>query len=101
MGLKRRCIAVVLFVMGTTAAWTKPVDVRAVRVWASPDNPRVVLDLSGNAAHHLSVSHDPERVTVQLSGARLAKGVKSANGGAVKRLRITPRRNDLEVVLDL
>ena len=31
------------------------VDVRAVRLWASPDGTRVVLDLSGRAQHSLQV----------------------------------------------
>ena len=45
------------------------VDVRDVRLWASPDSTRVVVDLSGSAQHSLLVLHNPERVVLDVSGA--------------------------------
>ena len=80
------------------------VDVRAIRLWAGPDNTRVVVDLSGNAQHSLQVLHNPERVVLDVSGARLAKALRAAPAGtgAVKRVRMShsPSGN-LRVVLDL
>jgi N-acetylmuramoyl-L-alanine amidase len=80
------------------------VDVRDVRVWAGPDNTRVVVDLSGSAQHSLLVLHNPERVVLDVSGARLGKGAHTARAGAgaVKQVRVShsPKGN-VRVVLDL
>jgi N-acetylmuramoyl-L-alanine amidase len=80
------------------------VEVRDVRVWASPESTRVVLDLSGNAQHSLLVLHNPERVVLDVSGAHLAKGARppSNGAGAVKSVRMASRPNgELRMVLDL
>jgi len=80
------------------------VDVRAVRLWASPDNTRVVLDLSGSAQHHLQILKNPDRVVLDVSGARLAAGARAmpAGAGAVKQVRMGRRPSgELRIVLDL
>jgi N-acetylmuramoyl-L-alanine amidase len=88
-------------------AWVLPahaVDVRAVRVWAGPDSTRVVLDLSGSAQHSLRVLKNPDRVVLDVAGARLASGARAApaGAGAVKRVRMARRPSgELRVVLDL
>ena len=80
------------------------VDVRAIRLWAGPDNTRVVVDLSGNAQHSLLLLHNPERAVLDVSGARLAKSAHSAprGAGAVKTVRMSrsPSGN-FRLVLDL
>src|SRR5882757_5221604 len=82
----------------------RAVDVRAVRLWAGPDSTRVVVDLSGSAQHSLQVLHNPERVVLDVPGARLAKTLHAVpkGSGAVKRVRMShsPSGN-LRVVLDL
>ncbi len=80
------------------------VDVRAVRLWAGPDGTRVVLDLSGRAQHSLQVLKDPERVVIDVAGAKLGLGAHSAPAGtgAVKRVRMARRPSgELRIVLDL
>lgn len=80
------------------------VDVRAVRLWAGPDNTRVVLDLSGSAQHSLSVLKNPDRVVLDVSGARLVNGVRAAPdpAGAVKQVRMANRpTGELRIVFDL
>src|SRR5271170_2629878 len=80
------------------------VEVRNVRLWAAPDSTRVVLDLSGSAQHSLLVLHNPDRVVLDVSGARLAKGAQTPQGGAgaVKHVRMAHRPSgELRVVLDL
>ena len=82
----------------------RAVDVRAIRLWAGPDNTRVVVDLSGNAQHSLQVLHNPERVVLDVPGARLAKALRKAplGSGAVKRVRMSHGSSgNLRVVLDL
>lgn len=82
----------------------RAVDVRGIRLWAGPDNTRVVVDLSGTAQHNLLLLHNPERVVLDVSGARLAKAAHSAprGAGAVKDLRMShsPSGN-FRLVLDL
>jgi N-acetylmuramoyl-L-alanine amidase len=80
------------------------VDVRAVRLWAGPDSTRVVLDLSGSAQHSLQVLKNPDRVVLDVAGARLAGGAHGApaGAGAVKQVRMARRPSgELRIVLDL
>src|ERR1700735_1826909 len=80
------------------------VDVRAIRLWAGPDSTRVVLDLSGNAQHSLQVLKNPDRVVLDVAGARLDGSARGAPGGAgpVKQVRMARRPSgELRIVLDL
>lgn len=79
------------------------VDVRDVRVWAGPDATRVVLDLSGRAQHSLLVLRNPDRVVLDVAGARLAAGSHTpAGAGAVRQVRMARRPSgELRIVLDL
>ncbi len=96
------CAAVLML----AAALSQPVhavDVRGVRLWAEPDNTRVVVDLSGRSPHSLSVLHNPERVVVDVPGGKLAKSARTSGGaGAVKGVRVTRGpTGTLRLVLDL
>src|SRR5277367_3459010 len=80
------------------------VDVRGVRLWAGPDSTRVVLDLSGSAQHSLQVLKNPDRVVLDVAGARLAGSARAApaGAGAVKQVRMARRPSgELRIVLDL
>jgi N-acetylmuramoyl-L-alanine amidase len=80
------------------------VEVRDVRLWAGPESTRVVVDLSGSAKHSLQVLHNPERVVLDVSGAKLGKRALTppAGAGAVRQVRISHAPNgNLRVVLDL
>jgi N-acetylmuramoyl-L-alanine amidase len=80
------------------------VDVHAIRLWAGPDSTRVVLDLSGSAQHSLQVLKNPDRVVLDVAGARLASGARAAPAGtgAVKQVRMARRPSgELRIVLDL
>jgi N-acetylmuramoyl-L-alanine amidase len=79
------------------------VEVRDVRVWAGPDSTRVVLDLSGRAQHSLLVLKNPDRVVLDVAGARLAAGSHTPAGvGAVRQVRMARRPSgELRIVLDL
>lgn len=79
------------------------VDVRDVRLWAGPENTRVVLDLSGRAAHSLLMLRNPDRVVLDVTGARLGRGAHAPGGaGVVRQVRMSRRSSgDLRIVLDL
>src|SRR5713226_3057962 len=71
------------------AAARHAVDVHAIRLWAGPDNTRIVLDLSGSAQHSLAVLGNPERVVLDVPGARLGSGARApAAIGAIKQVRM-------------
>src|ERR1700724_1627321 len=79
------------------------VDVRGIRLWAGPDSTRVVLGLSGSAQHSLQVLKNPDRVVLDVAGARLAPGAGTAAAtGTVKQVRMARRPSGgLRIVLDL
>src|SRR6202049_666428 len=80
------------------------VDVRGIRLWAGPDSTRVVLDLSGSAQHSLQILKNPDRVVLDVAGARLASGARAAPAGTgtVKQVRMARRPSgELRIVLDL
>lgn len=61
-----------LLVLGFASAnaWSEPVQVQNVRIWAAPDSTRVVFDLSGPAKHQVTVAGEPARVVVDIEGAQ-------------------------------
>src|ERR1700692_252749 len=78
------------------------VDVRAIRLWAGPDSTRVVLDLSGSAQHSLLVLRNPDRVVLDVAGARLAPVARApAGAGTVKSVRTSRQSSGVRIVLDL
>jgi N-acetylmuramoyl-L-alanine amidase len=79
------------------------VEVRAVRLWASPEGTQVVIELSGSAKHSLLMLKNPDRVVLDVSAARLAAGVRRPPAsGVVKEVRMARRPGgELRVVLDL
>jgi N-acetylmuramoyl-L-alanine amidase len=80
------------------------VDVRDVRLSAGPDSTRVVLDLSGSTQHSLAVLRNPDRVVLDLAGARLARGALASPTalGPVKQVRMGRRPSgELRIVFDL
>jgi len=78
------------------------VDVSAIRLWAGPDGTRVVLDLSGSAQHSLQILKNPDRVVLDVAGARLASGARAAPTGVVKEVRMGRRPSgELRIVFDM
>src|SRR5258708_1344617 len=82
----------------------RAVDVRAIRLWAGPDHTPVGVDPSGNAQPSLQVPRNPQRVVLDVRGARLGKALRKvpSGSGAVKRVRMSHGSSgNLRVVLDL
>lgn len=80
------------------------VDIENVRLWRAPDNTRLVFDLSGPADHSLFSLSNPERLVIDISGARFtadASGLPLSDT-PLTGVRSAPRdEKDLRVVLDL
>jgi N-acetylmuramoyl-L-alanine amidase len=97
-----QCVALLLVALISRPA--DAVEVRDVRLWAAPDNTRVVVDLSGNAQHSLLVMHNPDRVFLDVPGAKLARGAHTpkSGSGAVKQVHLARSPSgELRIVLDL
>ena len=58
--------------------------------------PACVLDLSASAPHSLTVLHNPERVVLDIPGARLKSLMAPAAAGAVRRVRLAQRAHRCE-----
>jgi len=78
-------------------------SVQGVRLWAGPDQHRLVFDLSGPADHKLFVLHNPERVVVDIKNAQLQSRLPMLGGsqGLIRGLRSAPHQGHLRVVLDM
>lgn len=75
-----------------------------IRIWAAPDNTRVVIDLSGPVPHNLFTVDGPDRLVIDVADIRMrGKQYQKQDGkGLVKRIRTAPRfGDDTRVVLDL
>ncbi len=75
-----------------------------VRIWAAPDNTRVVLDLSGPVRHNVFTISGPDRVVIDVANIKgKGKAYQSRKGkGLIKSVRSAPRKgDDMRVVLDL
>src|ERR1700690_2427769 len=88
-------IAWIMLLSASFTLQANAVEVSAIRLWAGPDNTRVVLDLSGSAQHSLQVLKNPDRVVLDVAGARLASTAHAApaGAGAVKQVRMARRRS--------
>ena len=86
------------------AAATAAAELQEVRLWASPDSTRVVLDLSAPVSYSVFTLSDPERIVIDLDqvGADSVQLPASAVVGVVSGVRVAVRDNGgLRVVLDL
>ncbi|MHA6492336.1 N-acetylmuramoyl-L-alanine amidase [Pseudomonas borbori] len=79
-------------------------DVRSVRLWRAPDNTRLVFDLSGPVKHSVFTLSAPNRIVIDVGGAKLATQLDKL---ALSNTPITGMRSaqrtpeDLRVVIDL
>ncbi|MBH3339789.1 N-acetylmuramoyl-L-alanine amidase [Pseudomonas mendocina] len=79
-------------------------DVRSVRLWRAPDNTRLVFDLSGPVQHNVFTLSAPNRIVIDVSGAKLATGFDqlSLSNTPITGVRSAQRSaEELRVVIDL
>ncbi|UYP29949.1 N-acetylmuramoyl-L-alanine amidase [Pseudomonas sp. Z8(2022)] len=108
MGLVMRIGALVTAVGVLLAALAAEVlaasDVRGVRLWRAPDNTRLVFDLSGPVQHSVFTLAAPDRIVIDVSGAKLATSLDqlSLANTPITGVRSAQRSaDDLRVVIDL
>ncbi|HEY7640923.1 MAG TPA: N-acetylmuramoyl-L-alanine amidase [Steroidobacteraceae bacterium] len=79
------------------------VTVKDVRLWAGPDATRLVFDLSAPVESSVMTLQNPDRVVIDLAGARIDDAKVLPDGqGFVKQLRVGSQgKSDLRFVIDL
>ena len=99
-----RTIGLLVLLLAARQATADPTALKDIRLWASPDSTRVVLDLSAPASYTLFTLEDPHRVVVDLERIDSEpSAIKVPAGtGAVKAVRLGARGPaGLRVVLDV
>lgn len=90
-----------VFVSSTGAA--QPSQLKNIRVWAAPDNTRVVFDLSGPAQHEQETLTNPARLVIDLKNMRPPTRLPQPAAGDrfLRSIRSGQHGASLRVVLDL
>lgn len=99
-----RKLCLILCFMLPTSVFAGQVTMQNVRIWAAPDNTRVVFDVSGPVEHKLELLSNPDRLVVDIENAKMTQAIsKPANGDKyLKNVRSAERdKSNLRVVFDL
>lgn len=96
-------VVAVLIVSGLAASYAQAAQVKALRVWASPDSTRAVFDVSGPLEYKLFELSDPDRIVLDIKNATLADGVTAPVAkGLLGTMRLGKQgKSDLRIVFDL
>ncbi|MBY6189970.1 N-acetylmuramoyl-L-alanine amidase [Microbulbifer agarilyticus] len=104
-GLPVRFLTSIVFLLATLVALpVSSADVEGVRLWRAPDHTRLVFDLDGPAEHKLFTLKNPDRVVIDVSGAKLTAAIDNlplADTPIAGVRHATQNQRDLRVVLDL
>ncbi len=94
-----------ILLMAGLAAWPVwAVEVQNLRIWASPDNTRVVLDLDRRIDYQVFSLENPHRLVVDIRGGRVSGALPFSpeNAGVIAGVRHGVRNGtDVRVVFDL
>jgi N-acetylmuramoyl-L-alanine amidase len=98
-----RAIGLIVLLLTSASAAAAPA-LRDIRVWASPDSTRVVLDLSEPASYTVFSLDSPDRIVIDFERIEAdASRIKVPDAaGVVKSVRLGERgRGGLRIVLDM
>jgi N-acetylmuramoyl-L-alanine amidase len=104
MRISARFIVVGVALLAFAANLMAASDVRSVRLWRAPDNTRLVFDLSGPVEHSVFQLSAPNRIVIDVSGAKLATSFEqlALSNTPITGIRSAQRTpDDLRVVIDL
>lgn len=97
-------ISVLLLLLMATSAFANNATVKEVRMWRSPDNTRIVLDLDKSVEHKIFVLENPHRVVLDIPRATMKANTTAINwsGSPVQSMRTGEHgKNNLRIVFDL
>jgi N-acetylmuramoyl-L-alanine amidase len=100
----RRAFLLFLLLVLSAAPAAETVTVKNLRQWQAPDHTRLVFDLSGPLEYRFSALQNPERVVLDLLGARLTGRLPAVDTGGplLAAVRSGDRGEDaVRIVLDL
>ncbi len=103
----RKLCLILCFIL-STSVFAEQVTMQNVRIWAAPDNTRVVFDVSGPVEHKLELLDKPHRLVVDINDAKISQAIRLAISQPIsadnylKNIRSAERgTSDLRVVFDL
>jgi N-acetylmuramoyl-L-alanine amidase len=98
-----RLLSSLILVVFSVLAVAAPVTISNVRIWAAPDNTRVVFDLSAPVEHKVSTLAGPSRMVIDFAGARLSNNIPQpvTADRFISGMRASAQDNELRIVLDL
>ena len=99
-----RQLFLILSLVLSASAIAEQVTMQNVRIWAAPDNTRVVFDVSGPVEHKLELLSDPTRLVVDINNAKISQAISQPASADkyLKNIRSAERgTSDLRVVFDL
>lgn len=85
-------------------AWAAPIQVENIRIWAAPDNTRIVFDVSGPVDHRIEKLQDPRRIVVDIqnTGLNTTLPQPAAADKYIYQLRsAVQNQSDLRLVFDI
>jgi N-acetylmuramoyl-L-alanine amidase len=85
-------------------AFAGQVTMQNVRIWAAPDNTRVVFDVSGPVEHKLELLSNPDRLVVDIKNAKITQAIGQPVSADryLNKVRSAERdKTNLRVVFDL
>ncbi len=99
-----RKLCLILCFMLPISVLAGQVTMQNVRIWAAPDNTRVVFDVSGPVAHKLELLSNPDRLVVDIENAKMTQAISQPVNADkyLKNVRSAVRdKSNLRVVFDL
>lgn len=102
--MMNKALISILFLFFSSLVQADSASIRDARVWAAPDNTRVVFDIDAPVNHKLFTLAKPDRIVIDLENTQLKKAIQDSSfqKGIIKRIRTGQRKKqDLRVVLDL
>jgi N-acetylmuramoyl-L-alanine amidase len=94
----------VLWILLATFSAAQAASVEGVRMWAGPEDTRLVFDISGPVDHSVFMLRSPDRVVIDLKNTQLKQALDGLDfrDSLVSELRSAKRNgSDLRMVLDL
>ncbi|RKF14523.1 AMIN domain-containing protein [Alginatibacterium sediminis] len=100
----KRCFVVISAVLFSLNVWAQS-DISGVRVWAGPENTRLVLDLSNNVEFDKFMLRSPDRLVIDLRSTTTSAKLEQVvmQGNLVTKVRhSTPKaKGDTRLVIEL
>ena len=99
-----RKLCLILCFMLPISVFAGQVTMQNVRIWAAPDNTRVVFDVSGPVDHKLELLSNPDRLVVDIKNAKMTQAISQPVNADkyLKSVRSAKRdKSNLRVVFDL